>query len=84
MPTNLPRKDIQYVIGTTTLSRGEMLELEKENRKIGTKYTLETIDVISIFPLVEANHRQPIIKISKGWYIFIQQMNKIIYLKLVI
>ena len=72
------------MIGTTTSSRGEMLELEKENRKIGTKYTLETVYVIPIFPLVEANHRQPIIKISKGWYIFIQQMNKLIYLKLVI
>ena len=63
--------------------------LMRENDRIGkkwteTKYRWEKIDVIPLLTLVGLNHHQPIIQMSKEWYIFIQQMNKWINLKMFI
>ena len=42
-----------------------MIELEKEKKKIETKYRWETLDVIPLFPLVGVNNHQPILQLYK-------------------
>ena len=44
---------------------GGMMELEKENTKMETKYGWEILDVIPLLPLVRVNHREPILHMSK-------------------
>ena len=41
------------------------IQLEKDNKKTETQYIWEALDVIPLFPLVEVNHPQPILHISK-------------------
>ena len=45
--------------------RGKTIKLEKEKKKLPGKYKWETLDVITLMPLVGVNHHQPILKLSK-------------------
>ena len=42
-----------------------MIELEKEKKKITSKYRWETIDAIPLLPLIGVKHRQPIVHMYK-------------------
>ena len=57
---------------------------KKKQKNQKQKDTWETIDVITKLPLLGVKHCQSMIHMSKYWYIFIQQINKLIYLQLVI
>ena len=72
------------MIGTISSCGENMIESEKQNKKIQSKYIWEKIDVIPLLPLLGVNHRQPLIRIPKRRFIFIQLRNKLINLQLVI
>ena len=52
MYMNFKQNIIQYVIYFVTSCGREMIELEKEKKKIPGKDKWETLDVISLMPLV--------------------------------
>ena len=65
MSVNFKQNFIQYVKDIVTSCGGEIIELEKEKRKIPGKDKWETFDVIPLIPSVGVNHCQHKLHMSK-------------------
>ena len=61
MPTNLPLKVLNYVMGTISSCEQKIVEFEKENIKTSRNDKWEYCDVTLILLLLGVNHRLPLL-----------------------
>ena len=65
MSINSKQNVIKYVIDIVTSCGEEMIELDKDNKKVPVKDKWVKHAVILLMTLVGVNHRQPILHMSK-------------------